>query len=186
MNFLQLGCHTFADRLPAYREIARLVARSTYVGETQKVKGLRLPFPALAPALGGIAPEFDQARLLRMQFQSEFPHAFLQLLQKSLGVFPMLKPQHGVIRIAHDDHIALGYLLPPRLHPEIEYMVQVEICKNRRNHRTLGGPFLRLEPPAVFHHARLQPFLDQANDSLVRYSMLDKLDQPLVIDFIEK
>jgi hypothetical protein len=25
MNVLQLGCHTFADRLPVYREIARLV-----------------------------------------------------------------------------------------------------------------------------------------------------------------
>ena len=57
VNVLQLGCHTFADRLPAYREIALLVARPTDVGETQKVKGLRLPFPTLGPVLGGISPK---------------------------------------------------------------------------------------------------------------------------------
>src|SRR5450759_4502007 len=70
LNILQLGCHAFADRLPAYREIALLVARPTNVGETQKVKGLRLPFPTLGPVRGGISPKLYQARLLRMQFLS--------------------------------------------------------------------------------------------------------------------
>src|SRR5438132_14220623 len=74
-NFLQFSCHTFADRFPAYREIALRLARPTYVGETQKVKGLRLPFPSFRPALGGISPKLYQARLLRMEFQPEFPHA---------------------------------------------------------------------------------------------------------------
>src|SRR5438445_1302093 len=83
-KFLQFGCHTFADRFPVYREIALWLARSTNVGETQKVKGLRLPFPSLRPALGGISPKLNQARLLRMQFQPEFLNALLQLLQESL------------------------------------------------------------------------------------------------------
>src|SRR2546425_12786036 len=84
-NFLQFGCHTFADRFPAYREIALRLARPTDVGETQKVKGLRLPFPALRPALGGISPKLNQPRLLRMEFKPKFPHALPQLLLESLG-----------------------------------------------------------------------------------------------------
>src|SRR5579863_2667067 len=178
-NFLQFGCHTFADRSPTYREIALRLARPTDVGETQKVKGLRLPFPTLRPALSGISPKLNQACLLRMQLQPEFPHALPQLLQESLSVFPVLETQHSVIRIAHDDHFAPGYLLPPCHHPQIEYIVQVEVGKDRRNHRTLRSPFLRLEPPAVFHHARLQPFLDQAHDPLICDPMLDELHQPL-------
>jgi site-specific DNA recombinase len=51
---------------------------------------------------------------------------------------------------------------------------------------TLRSPFLRLEPPAALHHARLQPFLDQTNDSPICDPMLDKLDHPIVPDFVEK
>ena len=54
------------------------------------------------------------------------------------------------------------------------------------HHRPLRTPFLCLEPPSVFHHARLQPFLDQAHDSLVCYPLLDELHQPFMIDFVEK
>ncbi len=64
--------------------------------------------------------------------------------------------------------------------------MQVEIGQHRRNHRPLWCPFLRLVPLALLHHARLQPFLDQADDSLVSDPMLDELDQPFVIDFVEK
>ena len=44
----QLGGHPFADRLPVHREIARLVARSTYAGETKKLKVSGFPSPRLA------------------------------------------------------------------------------------------------------------------------------------------
>ena len=67
-NLSELGCHAFADRFPMDREFARLMVGPTNVGETQKVKGFRLPFSPPLPALRGIAPEFNQARLLRMQF----------------------------------------------------------------------------------------------------------------------
>jgi len=121
-----------------------------------------------------------------VQFQPELPHSLLQLLQKPLGVLPLLKPQHSVVAVADHDHVAPRHLIPPYLGPDIEYVVQVEIGKDRRDHRSLRGPFLRLEPPAVFHHARLQPFLDQAYEPWVCDPMLDELDQPLMIDPIEK
>src|SRR5712691_13520346 len=98
----------------------------------------------------------------------------------------MLKPQYGVVGVPHDDHIARRFLLPPPVYPQIEYVVQVEIGKDRRYHRPLWRPFLRLEPLAFLHHARLQPFLDQAYDPIVSDPMLDELDQPTMFDLVEE
>src|SRR5215831_21239660 len=64
LDFFQLGCHALADGLSQDHEVARLVARPTYVSETQKIKGLRFPLATLLPAHDGVSPEFDQARLL--------------------------------------------------------------------------------------------------------------------------
>src|SRR6266542_4020808 len=49
-------------------------------------------------------------------------------------------------------------------------------------HRPLWTAFLRLEPPTVFHHASLEPFPDQADDSLIPHPMFPKLDQPIVLE----
>jgi hypothetical protein len=38
----------------------------------------------------------------------------------------------------------------------------------------------------VFQHARLEPFLDQADDAWIANPMLDETDQPTLADFIEK
>jgi hypothetical protein len=183
---LQLGGHPFAYRPAEYREVSPLPAPPTDVGETQKVEGLRLPCPTLVPALGGISPEFDQTSFLRVQFQSELPHPFPQLLQESLCIASVLKSQHSVVGVSHDDHVTLRHLLPPYLGPDIEHVMQVEIGQNRRNHRPLRCPCLRLEPPAVLHHARLQPFLDQAHDPSVCNPMLHKPDHPIMFDSVEK
>jgi hypothetical protein len=66
LYFFQLDRHAFADRLAVYREIAFLAAPPTTVSETQKVKGLWLPFSSPFPVLGGKPPELYQARLVRV------------------------------------------------------------------------------------------------------------------------
>ena len=104
-----------------------------------------LPFPTLFPAFSGIAPEFHQARLVWVQLQSEFQQPLPQLLQKQFCLFPVLESQHGVVRVPHDDHLTPRHLLPPRIGPNIEHAMQVEIGKNRRynrpghGHRRTGG-----------------------------------------------
>src|SRR5207244_7367373 len=90
----------------------------------------------------------------------------------------MLKPQHSVVRVADDNYIARRFLPPPLVYPEVEYIMQVEIGEGWRNHRPLRSPLLCLVPPSLLHHARLQPFLDQADDSPVSYSVLDEFDHP--------
>src|SRR5215467_6467230 len=64
--------------------------------------------------------------------------------------------------------------------------VQVEIRKDRRNHRPLRAPLLRLVPLSLFNNARLEPFLDQADYASVSDPMFHKLNQPTMLNFVEK
>jgi hypothetical protein len=50
----------------------------------------------------------------------------------------------------------------------------------------LRRPHLWLGHLSVFHHPSLQPFADQADHAAVADPMLDKTDQPLVVDRIEE
>src|ERR1039457_901936 len=186
LDFFQLGRHALPDGLSLDHEEARLLARPTDVSETQKVEGLRFSLATFLPALGGVTPKLNQARFLWMQLQSEFPQPFPQLHQEPLGFFLVLESQHSVVRVADDNHTARRFLPPPLVYPEVEYIMQVEIGQKRRNHRPLRSPLLCLVPPTLLHHARLQPFLDQADDPPVANSVLDKLDHPRMFDLIEK
>src|ERR1700676_4288013 len=103
-HLFEPGCQAPADRLPMHGEFSRLMVGPTNVSETQKVEGFRLPFFPLLPSFSGIAPEFNQARLLWVQFQPELPQSFPQLLQKPFCVFPALEPEHTVVGVAHDNH----------------------------------------------------------------------------------
>jgi len=60
------------------------------------------------------------------------------------------------------------------------------LLRSGRHHRFLRSPFLGLVPLALLQHARLQPFPDQADDSLALNPMLDELDQPFMRNFVEK
>jgi hypothetical protein len=50
----------------------------------------------------------------------------------------------------------------------------------------LWSPFLRLEPLSVLHHARLDPFQDQAHDPFISNPMPYELFHVIVPDFIEE
>jgi site-specific DNA recombinase len=56
----------------------------------------------------------------------------------------------------------------------------------RREHRALGRPLLGRDTLPVLQHARLEPFLDQADDPSVADPVLQEADQPLVADPVEE
>src|SRR5260370_6918608 len=64
LDFFQLGGHALPDGLSLDHEMARPLARPAYVGETQKVDGLRFSFPTFPPPPALVAPELDQSPLL--------------------------------------------------------------------------------------------------------------------------
>ena len=100
--------------------------------EAEKVECLRLPLPGASAGSRPRRPELDQPRLLGMQLQPKLREALAQLGQEPLGVRPVLKPHDEVVRIPHDDHVAVGLRLPPPLDPEVEHVVQVDVGQERR------------------------------------------------------
>src|SRR3984957_11859314 len=154
--------------------------------EAKEVEGLPLAFSSSFPVLFGIPPELDPARLIRVQFQSELPQPFSQLLAKTVCVSSPLEAEDDVIRIAEDDYLTSGALLAPDVHPEIEHIVEIDIGKERRDHRPLRSTRLRVRPFPFLHHPCLEPFLDQAQDAAVGNAMLDELDHPRFVEVIEE
>src|SRR5215469_8101607 len=71
---------------------------------------------------------------------------------------------------------------------EIPAAVQIRsyLLRLGSHHCPLRSPFLCLDPPSLLHDARLQPFLDQADDSPIPDLVLHELDHPRVIDLVEK
>src|ERR1700722_15617362 len=98
----------------------------------------------------------------------------------------MLKSSHEVIGEAYEDDLSARLFLPPLLKPEIEHVVKIDVGQHWANTPALNCPYLTLHPLALFQHACLDPFLDQAHDAPVGYAMLDKLHQPPVIESVIK
>jgi hypothetical protein len=91
-----------------------------------------------------------------------------------------------IVGMPHNHHSARGLVPSPALSPQIEHIVQVDVGEQWRNHRPLPRPLFTDRDDPVFQHARLEPFLDQADDAWIANPMLDETDQPTLADFIEK
>jgi len=109
----------------------------------------------------------------------------LQLVEEAPGVSLVLKPDDEVVGVAHEDHVARGLTPSPARGPEVERVVQIDVGKQRRDHRTLPRPSVTDCHHPVFHDARLEPFLNQADDAPVADPMLQETDQPILADLVE-
>jgi len=129
-HLVQLGLPPLSHRLAQHREpaLARLPAA---MREAKEVKGLRFALAPRSPALRREAAKADEARLVRMQLQTELRESLAKLSQKPLGLVPMLESDHEVIGVAHEHHIALSLPRSPSLDPKVEPVVQVKISQER-------------------------------------------------------
>ena len=121
-----------------------------------------------------------------MQFEPELPEPLRQFGPEPFGIRLHLESHHDVIGEAHDDHVAVRLLLTPRLDPQVEDIVEVDVRQQRRGTAALGRPFLHSQVLPVLQHAGVQPFLDEPHDAPVRDPVLDELHQPAVGNPIEK
>ena len=115
-----------------------------------------------------------------MQLQFKLLQPLPEVLQKAVRFGLPLEPQHDIVGITDHDHRAVRAFLSPRLHPEVESVVQVNVSQQRRYHRPLRRTLLRFRPLAFLHHSGFQPFLDQPQDPAVGHAMLHELEHPLV------
>src|SRR5271157_1683586 len=156
------------------------------MGETKEVEGFRFAEPALLAPGRRMAAKLDQAGLVRMKLQSELLEPRSHRIEETAGVVLMLEAQHHIVGIAHDDHVAGGFAPSPAFGPEIEDVVQVDVGKQRRRHRTLPGSPVANRHGPVFQDTRPQPFLDEADDALVTDPVFYKSDQPFLADRVEE
>jgi len=177
--------HAVGSGLPFEQEaaLARFAANE---GEAEEVEGLRFAEAASLSVGRREAAKLDQARLVRMQRQREFPKPLAHRVPEAPGVALVLKTDDEVVGISHDDHVARGLALSPALGPEVEDVVQVNVGQQRRDHRPLPRPSVARRHDSVFHDARLQPFLDQAEDALVADPMSDETGEPILVHRVEE
>src|SRR5256885_322184 len=118
-HLVQLRLQPFAYRLPQHRKPS--IAPLLYADrrKAEKLERLRFPFSTLPPVIDREPTELQQARFLGMQFQVELLHSFREFCPELVGIRFALESNHDVISKSHDDGIAVGPLLTPRLDPRV-------------------------------------------------------------------
>ena len=102
------------------------------MSEPQKRERLGFPHPTLFPVDLREPAKLDQPRFLRMNFQPELRQPLLKVSQEALGFGPMLKPDHEIIGVADENHVALRHFLAPDLCPQVENVMQVNVSQQWR------------------------------------------------------
>jgi hypothetical protein len=90
----------------------------------------------------------------------------------------VFKAGDQVVGVAHDDDVARGLAPSPALDPEVEGVAQLDVGKERRDQRTVARSPVADRHDPLFEDARLEPFLDQADDARVTDPVLQKADEP--------
>jgi len=85
--------------------------------EAEKVECVWLALPPISTLCRRELAEADQSRLVGVHFQSESSQTILEIGSTSSRNAFVLKTQHDVVGVPHDDHIAACTLPSPLLHP---------------------------------------------------------------------
>lgn len=152
---LQLRLPPLAHRLAQHRtpSLPRLAAR---MRETEKVEGLGFAVATPSPIPGRMPTEFDEARFVGMQRQTEPCEAFPQVGEEAHRFLTMLEADDEIIGEPDDDPVALRLLLPPSRDPEVKHVVKIEVGEERTDAAALNR-LTRSRPSAtvVRHWVRL-------------------------------
>jgi putative transposase len=141
LDLSQFGPHPLGDRDPTHPEPSG-PGRRTDVREAQEVERLRFPQTPRPSPFGGVPPELDQPRLVRVQLQPEPCEPAAKLVQEPFGVVSMLKAHDEVVRPARDDHLTVRVAASPPIGPQVEDIVQVDVGEQRRHDSShaIGNP----------------------------------------------
>src|SRR5438552_8631218 len=134
LHLAQLRLQPFANRLSQNREPSITPLLPTDVGKAEEVERLRFPFSALLPVFGRERSELQQSRFLGMKLQAELSHSLDQFCPEPYGIRFRLEAHHDIVSKPHDDHVTAGLFPTPRLGPQIEHIVKINVGQQRRDH----------------------------------------------------
>jgi hypothetical protein len=123
----QLRLHPLTNRLPQHRVVTVASRLPADMREAKEVERFRLPFSALFPVSGREPTELQKPRLVGMQFKLELPKPLGEFHPESLGIRFNLESNHDVVRVSHDDYIAVCSRTTPRMNPQIENVMEIDI-----------------------------------------------------------
>src|SRR3984885_3334878 len=185
-HLTQLRLQPLAYRLPQDRKPSIAPFLHADVRKAQEVERFRFPFSASLPVVDRVWTELQQSRFLGMQFQVKLLHTFREFRPELIGIRFAVKSNHDVVSETHHDDVAVRPLLTPRLDPQVEHVMKINVSQQRRCTATLGRPFFRACSFPILQHAGVEPFLDQSHDAPICYPVLDEFHQPFVRNRIEK
>src|SRR5688572_20497989 len=175
----QFRPHSTRDRMPGEQKLTRLRPR-TDVLESQEVEGLRLPASSFSSTHRRERAEHNQARLVWMQLEPKLAQSLAQFALESYGYRVVLEADDHVVRISDDEELLARLLGTPAVDPQVVDVVQIDIRQQTRNRRALRRTLVTVRPHPIFEDPGSEPFLDQAEDPLVRDAVLDEFDHPTV------
>src|ERR1035441_712133 len=117
---VQLRLLPLANCLPYHRKVTVAPLLPADMREAEKVERLRLPYSAPLSVSDRERSELQKPRFVGMQFQAELPKPLSKFCQELPGIRFTLEPNHDVVRVSHDDYIAMRLLATPCLSPQIE------------------------------------------------------------------
>src|ERR1700740_959892 len=144
--------------------------------EAQKIDRLRASTTTLARVSLRIATKFDEFGFRLCQGQAKLPQSLAQYLLDSKGIRAILETQHKVVDVSHQIGLAPQPGLDHTLKPQIEHVVQIQITQQNADSTTLWGSFFARMEFFVFQNVGFQPASDQADQTRVSYSVLDKAE----------
>ena len=97
--------------------------------EAEKVKCLGFAFPARSSVVGCMAAELYESCFVGVQLETKLLESLAQFAEESFRLVLMLEPCDVVVSVPDDDDIALCCFPSPLFDPQIENVVQVDICK---------------------------------------------------------
>src|SRR6266850_319655 len=181
-HLVQLRLQPLAYRLPQHRVHSVAPLLHADVREAEKVECLGLPFSTPLPVVDRERTKLQQPRFLGMQFQVELPHSLGEFRPKLIGIRFAVKSNHNVIRESHHDHIAVCPLLTPRLDPQVEYIMKIDVRQQRRCTSALGRPFYETDFLGFSYGFRPGRRQHQALDALYTGLLTRKVNWVLDLD----
>jgi hypothetical protein len=142
--------------------------------EAEKAELLRPAKPTRLAIPGGEPTELDQARLLGVELQAELRKPAAKVRPEPLRVITVLEAHHGVVGETHDHDISVRVPTPPLMNPQVEDVMRVDVAEQRRSRSPLRNALLERRPRPLLDDPRAEPFLDQAQNPLVRDPVLNE------------
>ncbi len=111
----QLRCHALTDRLSLLVNLPLFQVVTQICVNPRKLNVSGFPAPSRSRiSLGILTPEFNQPGFLRVRVPVHtLPAAPATASETPFGLVPILKPQHKIVGVTDDDHIAPRQLSAP-------------------------------------------------------------------------